>query len=184
MDVRNAQKYNFNDQYKTLNGLFKKEYKAVMELYKKSSEYDADDMKDSYKEQVEYLNETYGDNYKFSYKIEDKDKLDKDELEEFEDELRASGKALLNQYDDLDSDDLEELADDSGLSKSQAKKLVSAMEALAKKMKKAKVSAGYELTVTFITTGSELDEPIETERTIYVYKVNGRWICPDFIDMF
>ena len=113
------------------------------------------------------------------YKIEDKEKLGKDELKDIQKEIRSAGKSYYNAYSDLDSDDYESIAESLDITKAQAKKLASLYKSIGKTLKTAKVTKGYKLTVTRTLTGSELDEPIETELEIYVYKVNGRWISDD-----
>ena len=78
---------------------------------------------------------------------------------------------------------LEDSFDEMGLSKSDAKKVKKIMEGFYKDLKEAKISAGYELEVTYYVKGSELDEPEERyERTINVYKVDGRWV-PDVFSL-
>ena len=91
------------------------------------------------------------------------------------------GESILEKYEDLDSDDYEDIADELGISKSQAKKVVKIAKSVGKKLKKAKVTKGYELEVVRILKGSELDEPEESDSTVYVYKVNGRWISSSHI---
>ena len=66
-------------------------------------------------------------------------------------------------------------ADSMGISRSDAKKLAKEVESICSELKKAKVTAGYELELTIKVKGSELDEPEEEELTICVYKINGRW---------
>ena len=175
----------YNDQVKLLNGLGSSELKAVIKIMKKSDDYkdDLEEMQESWEKRVESYKEQYGDNYKFSIKIEDKEKLDKDDCKDYQDELRDYAKSMLSdleeEYEDYDSDDWSDLADSLGISRSNAKKYVKTLEELYKDLKKAKVTAGYELDIVIKITGSELDEPSEQERTVHVYKINGRWVCPE-----
>ena len=166
-----------------LNGFCEKEYKQMLNLMKKSEDYkdDLEDTKESYKEYIEELKDEYGNNYRYRVKFEDKEKLDKDDTEEFEETLNDYGEEILEQCEDLDSDDYEDIADELGISKSQAKKAVKIAKAIGRKLKNAKVTKGYELEVVRILKGSELDEPEESDSTVYVYKVNGRWITSDVI---
>ncbi|MBQ2893494.1 MAG: hypothetical protein IJE24_05100 [Oscillospiraceae bacterium] len=166
-----------NKETAQYNGLCEKEFKQIANILKKSETYD--DVVDGYEETIEYRKENYGDNYKYKYKIEDKEKLDKDELKDIQKEIRSAGKSYYNAYSDLDSDDYESIAESLDITKAQAKKLASLYKSIGKTLKTAKVTKGYKLTVTRTLTGSELDEPIETELEIYVYKVNGRWISDD-----
>lgn len=138
---------------------------------------------DYFEESIEALIDEYGEDYKYQYIIVDKDKLDKDDLKDFRKKVKTSLEYLEEEFaeaDDYDSDKWEEVADDMGVSKSDAKKLYRALEDLIEAWKNIEVTDGYELTVVPTITGSELDEPEEEDEvTIYVYKVNGRWILSD-----
>lgn len=166
----------------TLNGLCEKEYKALMKLMQKSDDYDAEEIEEGYEEDIDAMKEEYGKNYKYSYKIEDKEKLDKDDLKELKSDIKSLAKQIknvLDEMEDFDSDDWEDLADELGLKKSQAKKLEDILEDVYKELKSVKVTKGFELTVKTTLKGSELDEPEEEEETICVYKVNGRWVSEE-----
>lgn len=164
-----------------LNGFCESEMKAILKVYKSSDDYkdDMEDAKDEFADQIEDMKDEYGSNYKYTYTITDKERLEKEDLKNFRDELRNAADSLeaqIDEADDYDSDDWEDIADDAGISKAQAKKLYNAMDDVRKVLKKAQVTDGYELEVTIALTGSELDEPEENEMTIRVYKVDGRWI--------
>lgn len=166
---------------KMLNGFCEDEVKDILKIMKESDDFEdtMEEMEEDYEDAIEEKKDEYGSNYKIKYKITDKEKLDKDELKEIKEQYKSIAKmfrSFVEETEDYDSDDWEDLAEESGLSKSQVKKLVKAVEALYKEMKSVKVTKGYELTVTVIITGSELDEPEEEEITVRVYKVNGRWI--------
>ncbi len=178
------------DEIKLYNGLYASELNAIYKIQKKSEDYDEEleESQEYWEELVDSWKEKFGDNYKFSYKIEDKEKLDKDDCKDYQDKIRDNAKESLeyyDRYDDFDVDDWSDYADDLGISRSDAKKLVKQQESLFKKMKTAKVTAGYELSVVFTVKGSELDEPAETEEiTVYVYKINGRWYTDDLPGMY
>ncbi len=166
----------------TLNGLCEKEYKALMKLMQKSDDYDEEEIEEGYEEDIDAMKDEYGKNYKYSYKIEDKDKIDKDELKELRSEIKSLAKeikSVLDEMEDYDSDEWEDLADELGLKKSQAKKLEDILEDVYKELKSVKVTKGFELTVKTTLKGSELDEPEEDEVTICVYKINGRWVSEE-----
>lgn len=186
MATKNAKTYKAYEkaQLNLSNGLAESEAKDLLKIMKKAEEYDADDMKDAFEEKVEGLEDEYGKNYKYYYKVEDKDKIDKDELKDVEDELQDGARDMYDEIKETETDELEDMAEMMGLKKSDAKKLKNIMEGFYKKMKKAKVTAGYELEVTYFVKGSELDEPEELgEDTIEVYKVNGRWVTLDNLDI-
>lgn len=169
------------DQIDTLNGFCEKEYKQILKIMKKSDDYDKDEVKEAYEEFREMLEDEYGKNFKIKAKLDDKDKLDKDEVRDFEKELHDEGKTMLlflEMYDDRDG--IEELADEMGISKSQAKKYVKAMKDIATKMKKANVTAGYELEYD-VTIDGEDYEGLDSDIT--VYKIDGRWVNFDNFDL-
>lgn len=89
--------------YKTpLNNYFKGIEKAKSETYLKAyPEFVREEMEDTYDDEylekrVETFEKEYGDKIKISYKVLDKEKLDKDDLEDIQDELE----------DDYDEDDV------------------------------------------------------------------------------
>lgn len=171
----------YDKSAKMLNGFCKNEVDAILKLAKKVDGYEdaMEDAKDSFEDGIQELKDEYGNNYKISYIIDDKEKLEKDDLKKVRDALRELAdnyEELADEADDFDSDDWEDFADEVELSKANAKKLVAAVEDLGKICKTAKVSAGYELTLTKRITGSELDEPEEDETTMRVYKIDGRWV--------
>lgn len=182
-----ANKQSYYDSYEQLidlsNGFCTSEMETIAKLYKSREEYKdgLEDNKDDFKDKIEELKEQYGSNYKIKYEITDKEKIDKDDLKSVRESLRSRAESLekkVEETEDWDSDDWKEAADELGFDgdKSKAKKYYKTMEKIAKEYKTAKVSAGYELEVTVITKGRELDEPIENERTFKVYKIDGRWV--------
>lgn len=166
---------------KALNGFCEDEYKEILKIMKKSDNYE--DILESCEEEIEYMQDEYGENFKVKYKITDKEKLDKDELREVRDEIRERGEMRLDDFEDLDDEDYEEGAEALGITKSQAKKYAKALESVAKTLKKAKVTEGYVLTVSVTITGSGLDEPEEEEYEVEVYKIDGRWVSSSALSM-
>lgn len=187
--VKNMEKiYNtksFNTQleyYYVQDDIAGKEAEAIFKILKKSDEFkdSIEEMEESFEEDIDDKKDEYGKNYKFKIKITDKEKLDKSELRDYKNTLKDRGdrmKDALEEYEDYDSDDWEDIADEMEISKSSAKKCIKQLEKAAKKYKKIKVTAGYKLDIEITVKGSELDEPEEiSETTVYVYKVNGKWI--------
>lgn len=165
-----------------LNGFASSEMNSIIKIYKKSDDYkdNIDDAKEEFKEDLADMKDEYGSNFKYKYKIEDKEKLDKDDRKDLQEYVRDIAKELAEEIDDFiddaDSDDWEDLADEMGISKSQAKDLAKTCLKIAKKLKSVKISAGYELDVKVTLSGKELDEPEEHDTTVTVIKVNGRWM--------
>ena len=154
---------------------------AIWKAAKKSENYEDNiaDRVESLNDGVEDMIDQYGSNYKISYVIKEADPLEKSDLREYRDNLRESIKSLsevVDESDDASSSDWEDFADELGMTKSDAKNFVKALGKYCDELKRLDVTAGYELTVIKTITGKELEEPIETELTYTVLKVNGRWV--------
>ncbi len=76
--VKAYQKTNVNAYLKTMPKFVSKEYDSD----------DKDDLKETLENKLEDLEDAYGKNVKISYKIIHKEKIDKDDLEDFQDKLR------------------------------------------------------------------------------------------------
>lgn len=132
---------------------------------------------------LDSLKDQYGSKFKCTLKVIDKEKLDDEDLDEIRDLLEKKSEGFEKTAEifedpegyweqiienlDLDDDDLEEL--------------VEAFEELSKQFGKAKVTAGYELTVTGKLSGG--GETTEDEMTIRVFKVGGKWISESTLEL-
>lgn len=147
-------------------------YDDVMAVAKKTDE--GEDMMDELDDMLEdqlfsSIEDQYGD-YKISYEIKDKEKLDKDELEDIADAYDD----LRDYLDDYDDDAIEDAADEMDLSKSDTKKLQKAVSSLDDGLKNIKVSKGYAVEIKVKIKG---DDDSDTETLEFnVVKVNGKWI--------
>lgn len=171
-NLRNAKKKAAYTQ--DMNGFCEKEARQLTRIMKKTDSWD--DAVDYHEESIENMKDEYGSNYKYTYKLDDKDKIDREDYKDFQDDLRDTGEEMLEELRDLDSDDIEDLAEELDISKAQARKVVRIMKKVARKMKYARVSGGYELEYETTIKGKELDDPIEYDGSMTVYKINGRWI--------
>lgn len=137
---------------------------------------------DLFAEGYEYRQDNYGDNFKITYTVEDKIKLENSDLRDYQEQYRKWVKTItsdLAETEDFDADDWGDFADAVDLTRAQAKKLVQALEKGINDIERTEVTAGYELNVVKTITGDALDEPKETSGTIRVIKVNGRWILAE-----
>lgn len=142
---------------------YKKDFK---DIYNKDL---PDVLEDMYDDIYDNLEDEYGKNPKISYKIKDKEKLDKDERE-------AVSKAY-SSFAKLSSgiiDCIEALEKCTELTEKEVKKLVKQVEALEKKLDKFKVSSGYILDVKLTVKGK--DDKDSEDMEIVVIKVNGDWM--------
>ena len=160
-----------------LNGFGEDEAKVLIGIAKKTDQYkdNIEDIEEKFDEVIEFAEETLGKNYKISLKVTDKEKLEKDDLKAFREQLRMIGK-MSSMLEDMDNDGYADMADELGISKAQVKKAVKNILAFCKDCKSAKVQKGYELTIEVKVTGKELDDPVEFEIALDVFKVDGRWV--------
>lgn len=158
-----------SDTYEEVIDLLKsnKEYKKdFKKLYDKTL---PDTIEDAYDEFYDNMENIYGKNIKLSYKIEDKEKLDKDERNAI-----ASAYSSFAQLSSGITDCIEALENCTELKEKELKKLVKQIEALEKKLDKFKVSSGYVLDVEFTIKGKE-DETSQN-MDIVVIKADGDWM--------
>ncbi|MCR5664517.1 MAG: hypothetical protein K6G17_06535 [Oscillospiraceae bacterium] len=142
-----------------------------------------EDLEDDFAEYHEALVDEYGRDVKVKIRVDGKETIDKEALEEIRDDLRDTGEELLEwveEMDDYDEADWEALADDDDLSVSDMKKYAEAGRKLGKKLEEAKVTEGYELACTVTYSGK--DDEDEEDVTLHVYKVNGCWLCWELIE--
>ena len=166
-----------------LNKFGEAEAEKALKIIKKSDQYEdaIEDAEDAFDTLRETLADEFGKNFKINLKVTEKEKLEKEDVKEFRDQLREIGDYGTD-LKDMESDDYEDMADALGITKSQAKELINLAKDFCKECKSAKVSAGYELTVAASITGSEVDEAEETEIIVRVFKVDGRWV-PDVFSL-
>lgn len=141
-----------------------------------------DALEESLEKTYERKQNTYGDDFKVTYTVEDKLKLEKADLRNYQKQFRQYIKYIeeeLEDTEDFTSSDWGDFADALDLTRTQAKKYVAALEKMVNDIGRLEVTNGYELDIKVTITGSELDEPEESNSTIRVAKVNGRWIAVD-----
>ena len=141
-----------------------------------------DDVEENFDKNYEQKLDNFGDDFKVTYAVEDKLKLEKSDLHNYQKWFRQYVKAIeegLEDTEDFTTSDWGDFADELGLTRTQAKKYVAALKKMVSNIGRLEVTKGYELGVTVTITGSELDEPAEHNSTIQVVKVNGRWIAVD-----
>jgi hypothetical protein len=164
-----------------LNGLAEDEIKAIFKALAKSED-NQDQLADSteqHQDRIDDMKDEYGEDYKVIYKIEDKKKLDKEDLNHFRDQINyyiEEQNTLVENTESFDSDEWKNLADFLGMSMFDAKAYISALDDLCQELDDINVEEGFKLRVVISLRGSELDEPKDSEVIMRVYKVNSRWI--------
>ena len=99
--------------------------------------------------------------------------------------IKSTGNALADWADgilDMDNDDLKDTADEMGLKKDDLKKLAQIAKDLGKKLKKAKVTAGYDLEVNIRIKGSDDEDDNDIDMT--VVKVDGKWVSLSSVNSY
>lgn len=137
-------------------------------------------IKDTLNDFYESLEDEYGKNVKLSFKVKEKEKLDKDELKD----IQSSYSGIVDMFETLgmdltDKDTYTELLEDSDLSKSDIKKVANFGKSLAKDLKNVKISDGYLLTVDITIKGKDDKDTLE-DVELYVVKMNGKWCIEAF----
>jgi len=163
----------------SLNGLYADEVNAVLKIMEKTEAFEEwqdwseEDFED-FAAEAEY---EYGDNWKLTYKIEEKEKAETDDLKDFEEEWRSLADDINDIVDEteyFDSEDWEDYAYEIGLSVDQTKNLTKELEKLAKAIRNSKVEEAYNLQLTITAKGDDAEDEWETQ--FIVAKIDGRWI--------
>lgn len=158
--------------YKDVYGIFKG---ADKDAVKDFDELVADAFEDFYEEAAD----EFGDDFKLTLEFKSADHLkDRDikEIEEFYEDLFDS---IEDEFDYEDEDIYEDFADDLddyfdiSLSKSQVRKLQSAVESFMHKFEKFDIKDAYEVKVRFVIEGE--DGSYKETVKFYIIKVNGDW---------
>lgn len=120
-------------------------------LYKSDDFLDGMDVaQEFFEEDYESRLEKYGDDFKVSYVINDKIKLEKANLRSYQKEFRQNVKyieEMLGDVKDYTSSDWGDFADVMGLTRAQAKKLANALTEMFDDIGRLEVTDGYELDV-------------------------------------
>jgi len=173
------------DYIKVLPKFADETYEDVMALVKDIDKDAAKELDDSFEEDLEAyyegLENKYGKNVEVSYKITDKEKLDKDDCEDikeaYESIVESIEKTLGVEF--TDKDDMEKIIDNidedalEDVSAKQVEKAIKLISGFASELEDMKISKGYILTVDVTVEGKDSDNTDEYD--IYVVKVNGKW---------
>lgn len=180
ISMRNSKKFDMEEQFvNSMGGYGKSELKKIYKILSSSDNFKdyLEDAEESFEDSRDEMKDEFGKNWKLSYKIEDKDKLDKDDLKDIKNSIKSTANGLIDWADqilDMDNSDLKDTADDMGLKKDDLKKMAEIAKDLGKKLKKAKVSNGYDLDVNIRIKGSDDEDDHDAELT--VVKVDGKWV--------
>ena len=141
-------------------------------------------LKDEIKQGLDYAEDEYGKDVKFSYEIESKEALDSDDLEDYEDvyhdiaKLGSDAAKMAKQ----NAEDVEEYTDGE-LKEKDIKSIADDLKAFCGELKDCKITKGYELELTVKIEGKDGDD--EIDYTIAVIKLDGKWVvslCHDDLE--
>ena len=164
-----------------LNSLAEDEVNAIFKALSKSEDIQnqLENSAAQHQDRINDMKNEYGDDYKYTYKIEGKKELEEEDLRNFRDQINSyieELNTLVKDTESFDSDEWADLADFLGMNSSEAKAYISALDDLRQELKDITVEEGYKLQVVISLSGSKLDESQDSKILMRVYKVNGRWI--------
>ena len=162
-----------------LNGLGEDEMAQIVEILKKTEAFERID--DVMQMAHDSMKENAGEKYKVKMSVKGKEKMDKDSLVPMQEQVDDLAERFAEIAENLKEDST--MLEDEGLSSKDVKKLIKNYEKLAKLLEKAKVTKGYYVDVKGKITGSALEEPIESEQVMNVYKIGGRWVSEDALEI-
>ena len=164
--------YNYINQPK-----FLADYTKTYEEILAKSDYD-DDYKNTYEYVFDDWEDTYGEDFKVKLvKIKDVEKMDKDDIKDYQESMREYVEDKDDREDLVDDmkDSLEYYEDNYDLSKKDSKKILSAYKKMLKKMAKVKISKGYEMDIEIKIKGEDGKAEFK-EKHVEIIKVDGDWI--------
>lgn len=174
--INDGEKVDFLDLYtayctKELKSLCREE----ADLFPDELEYKTDDLREYFEEMNDILGK-----WEMEFEVTDKEKLDGDDLENYEDELRDlwddQFEDVVEEIEDMDSDDIDDMAEMLDTSTKKVKSLMDSCADFAKTFKNASVSGGYKVKGSFVLKDKKGDEIDSTNRvSLYVLKINGSW---------
>ncbi len=124
---------------------------------------------DYWEDMNDELEEEYGEKVKFSYTVEKKEKIEKDDLKTIAELYQEAG-----QFKEELVEAIEILADATELEEKEVKQLVKIVEKLSDEFEKFKVTKGYELKLKVVVEGKDDDKSEKVK--IAVIKANGEWM--------
>lgn len=178
----NAKSYaaSFSARTKKTNGFLYWEMRYLYDLAQNNSSFQAGYGKDDYNQITGSLANILGSNYKFHYKIIAKERLEEESLMAAKQKLKDIAANVKEEFW-VDEEEWEDI----GFSKAEAKEYTKCIESMYGKLKSCEVAEGYALEIKVYLTGSKLDDLNNGfETTVYVYKVNGRWIRLESIPFY
>ncbi len=125
-------------------------------------------LEDAWDDLYDSAEDEFGKNVKFSYKIEDKEAVDKDDLKDVVEVYQEFG-----QYKEQLVEAVELIGEYTDLEKKEVKEIVKIVENLSDEFEKMKISKAYILEVEVTVEGKD-DDDSETY-DIVVAKMNGSW---------
>lgn len=166
-----------------LNGFCQKDAEKIVQILWKTDLFQ--DVEEEFESRIFTAKETYGENYKYKAKVTDKIKLKDSEVIAFKEHLEAMAETFeetAKMIEEATDEEQEEIMERQEISQKDLKKLAKAFKSIAKSCRKARVTAGYELTYNATIKGN-IDSDTKLFNSVRVFKVNGRWIGEGALSM-
>lgn len=137
-----------------------------------------DDLLDEIEENYEYISDTFGDDWEFSYDIKKETKLKDSDLEDIQDAWDYAMGDLeysLEELEDLDEYDIEDF--ENNLDEDDIEELIQFYETKLEELEDMEITEGYKIKIKQTVEGED-DEESYTD-TIYMVKMNDTWTWVD-----
>lgn len=184
IDYKNSKEYQSTAEQLlvSLNGLFTDEIRGIADVLEGTERYKKQE--DDFEDWLESFEDEYGSDWEYSFKIEDKDDVTEKKRVEVYQEFLIMANSIednLAEMEDFDQSDWEYYANIHYLTVQESKDLAAAISKLPSVLRDVNIDEGYYLQLDLILESGELDDPRQTNQTLYVFKVNGRWISSEAI---
>ena len=194
---RYAEELSLADERGLAAGLSDDNLKKIYNIYAETKQYngykdngyEVKGEEENWKDRIDGYKESMGKDWSYTYKVGEKYKAPDINAEQAESSFFSTGLSMLRQVEnlrDLDEDEIENIADYMDIEVADVESLLDAIEALANDMLKANVSEVYVITYTASRSGKELDEEkedLDSYTSMSVFKVNGKWISGEGLNL-
>ena len=168
-----------------LNGFVEQDICDFYDILENSSDYQVwnSERNQKWQTNVSANQEQYGNDYVFSYRLDDQYALDSRQIsmlqERYINERVQVWNRILTELRSATNETWQEIKYVSELSPEDRQQLLQTVERIYNAYLSAQITAGYQLTYTHITNGSKLETPIEKQDSMTVCLVDGNWVNID-----
>lgn len=181
---QNNEELSLSDERDMFAGLADDSVKKIYNIFEQTKLFES--AEESWENKVDGYEESYGDDYEFSYKVVEKYKAPEAYVMSMEAQFFDMGTSLKAKVRTVTEDDIEEIAEYLDIEEEDVEDLLDALKKLGDALIKANVTEVYEIEYEYIIEGEEVEEDEDDEpdyRTFTVYKINGKFISSNAISM-